>query len=252
MTATFTAAELDRYARQIILAPFGGAGQAALAAAHIVVVGAGGIGCPAVQALAAAGAGRLTIIDDDVVEVSNLPRQTLFHARDIGAAKAEVAAAAARALNPHIRVDAAMVRITPANAAAQIAGADLVLDGCDNFAARLAVNAACVAGGIPLLSAAIGGFASQIGLFCGHQPDQPCYQCLVGGAPDAAAANCSDTGVLGPVAAQVGAQAAAEAVRHLAGYGPPLAGRVLIGDHLTRRWREARIHKDPECAACHR
>ncbi len=150
-------AELDRYARQIILPQFGGAGQAKLKAAHVALIGAGGIGCPAITYLAAAGVGRLTIIDDDCVELSNLQRQPLFTDADIGRPKAVVAAAAARRINPHVEAAAVEARLDTGNAEALLAGATLILDGCDNFATRLAVNRAAVAREIPLLSAAIAG-----------------------------------------------------------------------------------------------
>ena len=177
-------AELDRYARQIILPPFGGAGQAKLKASHIAVVGAGGIGCPAITYLAAAGVGTLTIIDDDVVELSNLHRQPLFTDADIGASKATVAADAARRINPNVEVLAVAERLGADNAAALLAGADLILDGCDNFATRLGVNRAAVALRIPLLSAAIGAFEGQVALYEGWRPDSPCYACLVGNDPN--------------------------------------------------------------------
>jgi adenylyltransferase/sulfurtransferase len=146
-------AELDRYARQIILPAFGGAGQAKLKAAHIALIGAGGIGCPAVTYLAAAGVGRLTIIDHDHVERSNLHRQPLFTDADIGAPKADIAAAAARRINPHVEALPIVQRVDADNAGTLLTGADLILDGCDNFATRLAVNRAAVARRIPLLSA---------------------------------------------------------------------------------------------------
>jgi molybdopterin-synthase adenylyltransferase len=245
-------AELDRYARHIVLPQIGGAGQARLKAAHVAVIGAGGIGCPAIQYLAAAGVGRLTIIDDDRVELSNLQRQILFTDADIGAPKAEVAAAAARRINPHTRADAAIARIAADNAAELIAGADLVIDGCDNFATRLAVNAACMAAQIPLLSAAIGAFDAQLALFEGWRADQPCYACLVGSDPARDGVNCAEAGVLGALAGVAGTLAAVEAVRALTGFGSPLAGKLVLTDLIDRRWREVRIAKDPECHVCRR
>lgn len=243
-------AELDRYARHIVLPQIGGAGQARLKAAHVVVIGAGGIGCPAIQYLAAAGVGNLTIIDDDVVELSNLQRQILFADADIGAPKAEVAAAAVRRINPHGSAHAKAVRIDAGNAAALISGADIVIDGCDNFATRLAVNAACIAARIPLLSAAIGAFDAQVALFEGWRDDQPCYACLVGSDPAREGVNCAEAGVLGALAGFAGMLAAVEAVRAIAGFGSPLAGRLVLTDLLDRRWREVRIAKDPECPIC--
>lgn len=243
-------AELDRYARQIIVPQFGGAGQAKLKAAHIVVVGAGGIGCPAITYLAAAGVGKLTIVDHDVVELSNLQRQPLFTDADIGAPKAVIAAAAARRINPHVDAVAVAERIGANNAAALLAGASLVLDGCDNFATRLGVNRAAVALEIPLLSAAIGAFEGQVALYEGWRADAPCYACLVGDDPDQPGVNCAETGVMGALAGMVGTMAALEAVRALTDWGQPLTGRLAILDMLERRWREIGVAKDPGCAAC--
>ncbi|HKX87741.1 MAG TPA: HesA/MoeB/ThiF family protein, partial [Sphingopyxis sp.] len=223
-------AELDRYARQIILPTFGGAGQAKLRAAHVAVVGAGGIGCPAITYLAAAGVGKLTIIDDDAIELSNLQRQPLFTDADIGAPKAGVAADAARRINPHVEAIAIARRLDDANAEALLAGASLILDGCDNFATRLAVNRAAVALEIPLLSAAIGAFEGQVALYEGWRADQACYACLVGNDPDRPGINCAETGVMGALAGMIGTMAALEAVRALTGWGNALTGRLAIVD----------------------
>jgi adenylyltransferase/sulfurtransferase len=247
---TLSDAELDRFARHIILPQIGGAGQAKLKAAHVAVIGAGGIGCPVIQYLAAAGVGRLTIIDDDSVELSNLQRQILFADADIGAAKAAVAVREAQRRNPAMAARAVAERIDAGNAGALLAGADLVIDGCDNFATRLSVNAACVAARIPLLSAAIGAFDAQVGLFRGWEADQPCYACLVGADPARDGVNCAEAGVLGALAGLAGTLAAVEAVRALVGFGSALTGRLAIIDMLDRRWREVRIAKDPGCPIC--
>lgn len=245
-----TDAELDRYARQIILPAFGGAGQAKLKAAHVVLVGAGGIGCPAITYLAAAGVGRLTIIDHDVVELSNLQRQPLFTDADIGASKASVAADAARRINPHVEAVAVVQRLDSGNARALLGDASLILDGCDNFVTRLAVNRAAAALQTPLLSAAIGAFEGQVALYEGWRPSSPCYACLVGDDPDQEGLNCAETGVMGALAGMIGTMAALEAVRALTGWGPALTGRLAIIDMLDRRWREVAIAKDPECPIC--
>lgn len=242
--------ELDRYARQIILPQFGGAGQAKLKAAHVAVIGAGGIGCPAITYLAAAGVGRLTIIDHDIIELSNLQRQPLFTDGDIGADKSEVAAASARRINPHIETLAVVEKLDRDNADALLAGASLILDGCDNFDTRLAVNRAAVALHTPLLSAAIGAFEGQVALYEGWRETSPCYQCLVGANPDREGINCSETGVMGALAGMVGTMAALEAVRALTGWGASLAGRLAILDMLDRRWREVGVAKDPGCPTC--
>lgn len=243
-------AELDRYARQIILPQFGGAGQARLKAAHVVLIGAGGIGCPAIAYLAAAGVGTLTVVDHDHVELSNLHRQPLFTDADIGRPKAEVAMAAARRINPHVDAVPVIQRLDDGNAGTLLAGASLILDGCDNFGTRLAVNRAAIALEIPLLSAAIGAFEGQVALYEGWRAGAPCYQCLVGSDPDREGINCAETGVMGALAGMVGAMAALEAVRELTGWGSSLAGRLAIVDMLERRWREVGVAQDPECATC--
>lgn len=243
-------AELDRYARQIILPAFGGAGQAKLKAAHVAIIGAGGIGCPAITYLAAAGVGKLTIIDNDVVELSNLHRQPLFTDADIGALKAEVAAEAARRINPHVNAVAVPSRLDESNAQAVLAGARLILDGCDNFGTRLAVNRAAIALHIPLLSAAIGAFEGQVALYEGWRAGQACYACLVGNNPDREGINCAETGVMGALAGMIGTMAALEAVRALTGWGSPLTGRLAIVDMLDRRWREVGVPEDPDCPIC--
>ncbi len=243
-------AELDRYARQIILPAFGGAGQAKLKAAHIVIVGAGGIGCPAIAYLAAAGVGTLTIIDHDRIELSNLQRQPLFTDTDIGSPKAMVAADAARRINPHVEAIAVAERLDANNAETLLATASLILDGCDNFETRLAVNRAAVALRIPLLSAAIGAFEGQVALYEGWRADAPCYACLVGDDPDRPGINCAEQGVMGALAGMIGTMAALEAVRALTGWGEPLAGKLAIVDMLDRRWREVAVAKDPECPIC--
>ena len=245
-------AELDRYARHIVLPQLGGAGQAKLKRAHVAVIGAGGIGCPALQYLAAAGIGKLTIIDDDTVELSNLQRQILYADADIGKPKAAIAADVAARINPHADIAAHAIRLDQRNAAGLLAGADLVIDGCDNFATRLAVNAASIAARLPLLSAAIGAFDAQVALFEGWRADQPCYACLVGHDPARDGVNCAEAGVLGALAGLAGTLAALEAVRAIAGFGAPLTGKLVLTDMLDRRWREVRVAKDPECPACHK
>ena len=243
-------AELDRYARQIILPQFGGAGQARLKAAHVAIIGAGGIGCPAITYLAAAGVGKLSIIDHDVVELSNLQRQPLFTDADIGALKADVAASAARRINPHVDAIAVAERLDDSNAGALLAGASLILDGCDNFGTRLAVNRAAVALRIPLLSAAIGAFEGQVALYEGWRAACACYACLVGSDPDREGINCAETGVMGALAGMMGTMAALETVRALTGLGSSLTGRLAIVDMLDRRWREVGVPKDPLCPVC--
>ncbi len=246
---------LARFARHIVLPEVGGAGQVALTKAHVVLIGCGGIGSPALQYLAAAGIGRLTLVDSDVVEDSNLQRQTVFTTADIGSSKAEMAAAWVRHFDPALDVRAVNVRIGPDNAGEIIAGADLVLDGCDNFATRLAVSDACVAAGIPLTSAALGRFQGQIANFAGHLPGHACYRCFVGDAFDNEDCDtCAADGVLGAMAGMVGSFAAMQAIRVLlsghAALGEPQWGKLHLFDGLAPSLRTISIAKDPECRGC--
>ena len=246
---------LDRFARHIVLPEVGGAGQAALAAAHVVLVGLGGIGSPSLQYLAAAGIGRLTLLDDDAVDRSNLQRQTIYAERDVGYGKAVAARRWLANFDGTLDITISDTRITPDNAAALIAGADLVLDGTDNFATRLAVSDACVAAAIPLTSAAVARFQGQVANFAGHLPEQPCYRCFVGDAFDAEDCDsCADDGMLGAMAGWVGSFAAMQAIRALlAGYatlGVPQWGRLHILDGLAPGLRSLTIARDPACRGC--
>lgn len=246
---------LVRFARHIVLPEIGGAGQVALAGAHVVLVGIGGIGSPALQYLAAAGVGRLTLIDDDVVEESNLQRQTIFALADLGAAKAAVAARWVERFDPAIACRAVVERIDAANAERLIAGATLVLDGCDNFATRLAVSDGCVRARVPLVSAAVGRFQGQVGAFAGHLPDQPCYRCFVGDAFDAEDCDsCAADGMLGAMAGLAGTLAALQAVRVLlagvSALGDPQFGRLHLLDGIGPALRTLKVAKDPACRGC--
>lgn len=245
--SAFSDEELERYARHIVLKEIGGTGQARLKESHVVVIGAGGIGSPALQYLAAAGVGRLTVIDDDRVDLSNLQRQTLFGDADIDAPKVDAAARALHRINPHVTVMPVETRIGSANAAALLDGADAVLDGCDNFATRLAVADAALGLRIPLVSAAVGQFEGQIGVFRGWEADKPCYRCLIGGDPDRAEASCAETGVMGALTGMIGSLAALEAIRALVPFGNDPAGKLLIADTLDWRFRAIALPKDPAC-----
>ena len=246
---------LNRFARHIVLPEVGGAGQVALANAHVALMGCGGIGSPALQYLAAAGVGRLTLIHSDVVDESNLQRQTIFTPADIGRAKAEAAADWTRRFDPALEVRTVVERIGADNAARILEDADLVLDGCDNFATRLAVSDACVASGVPLTSAALGRFQGQIANFAGHLPDEACYRCFVGDAFDAEDCDtCAADGVLGAMAGVVGTFAAMHAIRVLlqghAALGDPQWGKLQLFDGLAPSLRMLRIAKDPACKGC--
>ncbi len=248
-------ARLTRFARNIVLPEVGGAGQVKLAQAHVVVIGLGGIGSPALQYLAAGGIGRLSLVDNDTVDVSNLQRQTIFTTRDVGYGKAVSARRWLANFDDSLHVDVSDARITGDNAASLIAGADLVLDGTDNFATRLAVSDACVAAGIPLLSAAVGRFQGQVGAFAGHLPGQACYRCYVGDAFDAEDCDtCAEDGMLGAMAGWAGSFAAMQAFKVLlagtSALGDPQWGRIHILDGLAPGLRTIRIGKDPACKAC--
>jgi adenylyltransferase/sulfurtransferase len=243
--------QLDRYARHIVLREIGGEGQRKLLASHAVLIGAGGIGGPALQYLAAAGLGRLTLIDDDIVSLDNLQRQILFGTKDVGRPKAETAGEAVARLNPDPRFEAVRERLDVANAQSLLEGADVVVDGSDNFATRLAVSDACTAARIPLVSAAIGQFQIQIGTWRGWEPGRPCYRCFVGDAFDSEDCDsCSELGILGAAAGLAGSWAALEAMRALLGFGGEAAGRLHIFDALAPAMRSLTIVKDPACRAC--
>ena len=248
---TLSDAQLDRYARHIVLKEIGGEGQRKLLAAEVALIGAGGIGAPAIQYLAAAGVGTLRVIDDDAVALDNLQRQILFGTGDVGRAKTEVAGEAVARLNPDVRFEARPERLTPANVDVLIGGADLVLDGSDNFATRLTVSDACTRGRIPLVSAAIGQFQVQIGTWRGWEADKPCYRCFVGDAFDADDCDtCAELGVLGAMAGLAGTFAAVEVVRAITGFGPDPTGRLRLFNGLTPEMRSIRIVKDPSCKGC--
>lgn len=247
---------LSRFARHIVLPELGGAGQVVLAKAHVVLVGCGGIGSPALQYLAAAGVGQLTLIDDDRVEESNLQRQTIFSTADVGRLKAEAAADWVARFDPALEVRALVGRVGSDLAPARVPeGATVVLDGCDNFATRLAVSDACVAAGVPLTSAAVGRFQGQVANFAGHLSDQACYRCFVGDAFDAEDCDtCAADGVLGALVGMVGAFAAMAAIRVIvAGHvalGDPQWGRLHLFDGLAPSLRTIRIAKDDACRGC--
>ncbi len=244
---TLSDADLERYARHIVLKEIGGAGQMRLRAARVVLVGAGGIGSPAIQYLAAAGIGTLAVIDDDRVDLSNLQRQTLFGTGDVGRDKVAAAADAAARINPGCAVEQHRVRIDPSNAAALIARADVVIDGSDSFATRLAVADACLAARVPLVSAAVGQFDGQLAVYRGWEADKPCYRCLVGNDPDRAETSCAEAGVLGAMAGVMGSLAALEAIRAVVPFGDDPAGRLLLVDALAFRFRTIGVPKDPGC-----
>ncbi|EJL34092.1 HesA/MoeB/ThiF family protein [Novosphingobium sp. AP12] len=252
---TITADRLGRFARHIVLPEVGGAGQVALSEAHVVLVGCGGIGSPSLQYLAAAGIGRLTLVDDDVVDISNLQRQTIYTPSDVGRPKAEAAAEWVRRFDLGLKVDPVVARVGVGNAQEVVSGADLVLDGCDNFATRLLVSDTCVELGVPLTSAAVGRFQGQVANFAGHLPGQACYRCFVGDAFDAVDCDtCAADGVLGAMVGMVGTFAAMHGMRVLlagrAAFGEPQFGTLHLIDGMAPSMRPLKIAKDPACKAC--
>ena len=242
---SFSPAEVERYARHLVLREVGGPGQQKLKAARVLMIGAGGLGAPAALYLAAAGVGRITLVDPDTVALSNLQRQVLYATGDVGLDKTEVTARRLAALNPEIAVETHTTALTAANAATLIAGHDLVLDGTDDFATRFAVSDACVAAGTTLVSGAIARWTGQVGVFSGR----PCYRCLVPDIPPDAE-TCSAVGVVGALGGVIGSMMALEAIKIITGAGEPLAGRLLIYDALSGETRTVRIGTDPACPTC--
>lgn len=238
--------ERERYARHILLKEVGGPGQQRLHAATIVLVGMGGLGAPAALYLAAAGVGALRLIDDDIVSLSNLQRQVIFRSDEIGAPKVARAEATLGALNPHVLIETRTTRLTEANAHDLLIGADLVLDGTDDFATRFAVNAACRAMRIPLVSGAVGRWSGQVSVFA---PGGPCYRCLVPETPPEAE-TCAQVGIVGALTGVIGSLMALEAIKLIAEAGEALTGRLLIFDGLKGEARTVALQRDPACPVC--
>lgn len=241
---------LLRYARHILLNEFGIEGQQRVCDAHALIVGAGGLGSPVALYLAAAGVGRLTLADDDQVDLTNLQRQILHTTDRVGQPKAESGRQALLSLNPDIQVQTRVERLSGDALNALVASADVVLDCTDNFATRHAINRACVRHRRPLVSGAAIRFDGQVSVFDMRQDDAPCYHCLFPEAQDVEAMNCATVGVFGPLVGMVGSTQAAEALKVLTGMGQTLAGRLLMVDALHARWRTIGIGKDPQCAVC--
>ncbi len=241
----FTDEEVERYARHLVLREVGGAGQQALKAVRVLLVGAGGLGAPAALYLAAAGVGRLGLADADSVSLSNLQRQVLYAAADVGRPKVEAAGERLTALNANVAVEAHPVHVDASNARDLVRAYDLVLDGTDNFETRFAVSDACVAEGKTLVSGAIGRWTGQVGVFS----SRPCYRCLVPEAPPDAE-TCVAVGVVGALAGVIGSMMALEAIKLIVRAGEPLAGRLMIYDALAGETRTVRIGADPHCAEC--
>jgi len=247
----FTEDEIQRYARHILLPEVGGEGQARLRSARVLVIGAGGLGCPVALYLAAAGVGTIGLVDDDVVDLSNLQRQVAHTTARIGMPKVASAAAALAALNPLVRVETHAVRLSAANALDLVARYDLVCDGSDNFATRFLVADACHLARRTLVSAAVLRFEGQLSTFRSHRSGEPCYRCLhPAPPPDGLVPSCAEAGVFGAVTGVLGTLQATEALKEIIGIGESLSGRLLIWDALGARFRTVRLRPDPACALC--
>ncbi|HSF64981.1 MAG TPA: HesA/MoeB/ThiF family protein [Paracoccaceae bacterium] len=246
----FRPVELDRYARHIILREIGGPGQRKLKAARVLVVGAGGLGSPVLLYLAAAGVGRIGVIDDDVVDNSNLQRQVIHTDDRIGMPKVQSALLAMQALNPFVEVRPYQRRLTPDIAADLIADHDLVLDGSDNFDTRYLVNRICAERGVPLIAAAITQWEGQLSLY--HPAGgAPCYECVFPVRPaPGMVPTCAEAGVAAPLPGVIGSMMAMEAVKHLTGAGETLTGRLMIHDALYAETRVVNVRPRPDCPVC--
>ena len=242
--------QLLRYSRHILLDEIGVEGQERLRAARALVVGAGGLGCPAALYLAASGIGKLTLADPDAVDLTNLQRQILYRTDSVGAPKVEAARTALSALNPDVDVVPLRKKLLGKDFPELVAAADVVLDCSDNFATRHALNRACVKLKKPLVSGAAIRFDAQVAVFDLRKPDAPCYACLYPEDGEVEEVQCSTMGVFAPLTGVVGALQAMEAAKLLAGAGETLNGRLLLLDAKQSEWRTLRVKKDPACAAC--
>ncbi len=242
--------QLLRYSRHILLNEIGVDGQSRLLDAHALIVGAGGLGSPVALYLAAAGLGRITLCDDDVVDLSNLQRQIAHDTQAIGLNKAASAARRMRAMNPDIRVEPLALRLAGEGLARRVEAADVVLDCSDNFATRHAVNRACVELNKPLVSGAAVRFDGQVSVFDLRRGDAPCYACLFPEAGEGGELRCAEFGVFAPLVGVIGSLQAAEALKLVMGVGRGLTGRLLLYNALDGEWREIRLRKDPACPVC--
>jgi molybdopterin/thiamine biosynthesis adenylyltransferase len=242
--------DLLRYSRHILLDEIGIEGQDRLRESHALVIGAGGLGSPVLLYLATAGVGRITVVDDDTVDLTNLQRQIAHATQRVGMAKAQSAQVAVAALNPGVQVDTVVRRADAALLDGLVASADVVLDCCDNFTTRHAVNAACVRHRKPLVSGAALRFDGQVSVFAGERPEAPCYACAFPAEQPAEEANCATMGVFAPLVGIIGSVQAAEALKLLCGVGEPLAGRLLMLEARAMEWTEMRIARRADCTVC--
>ncbi|MGH8676158.1 MAG: HesA/MoeB/ThiF family protein [Burkholderiales bacterium] len=242
--------QLLRYSRHILLTEFGVEGQQRVRAAHALVIGAGGLGCPAALYLTASGIGRLTVVDSDRVDLTNLQRQILYRTDSVGAVKVEAARAALGALNPDVELVTLHQRLQPGDLPPLVQAADIVLDCSDNFATRHAVNRACVRHAKPLVSGAAIRFDAQLMVFDLRNAAAPCYACLFPEEGEVEDVQCSVMGVLAPMTGAIGALQAMEAIKLIAQAGQSMSGRLLLLDAKNSEWRTVRVAKDPACAVC--
>jgi adenylyltransferase/sulfurtransferase len=246
----FSDDQLHRYARHIILNEVGGVGQARLLQSKVLVVGAGGLGSPLAMYLAAAGVGTIGIVDDDVVDLSNLQRQILHGTPSVGQAKVDSAAQTLKRLNPDVTVNACRQRLSPDNALDLMAGYDLVCDGSDNFATRFLVNDACHLAKKTLVSAAILRFDGQLSVYKTHAGG-PCYRCIFKEPPPPESIpSCASAGVLGAIAGWLGSMQATEVLKELLGIGESLSGQLVMVDALSCEMRKIKVKRDPGCPLC--
>jgi molybdopterin/thiamine biosynthesis adenylyltransferase len=242
--------QLLRYSRHILLDEIGIEGQARIIGAHALIIGAGGLGSPAALYLASAGVGRITLADGDTVDLTNLQRQILHTQERVGQSKAVSGQTALSRINPEVRVEPLCERLAGERLETLVAEADVVLDCCDNFATRHAVNRACVSHRTPLVSGAAIRFSGQLTVFDTRRANSPCYHCLFPEGEDAEETRCAVMGIFAPLTGIIGAMQAAEALKVLSGAGQPAIGRLLLLDALTLEWRSVKFGKDPKCTVC--
>ena len=242
--------QLLRYSRHILLDPIGIDGQIRIRESRLLIVGAGGLGSPAALYLASAGVGKIILADGDTVDLTNLQRQILHGQSSLGLAKALSGQTALARINPEVTVVPITERLAGQQLEALVADVDAVLDCCDNFDTRHAVNRACVAHRVPLISGAAIRFSGQVAVFDARRADSPCYHCLFPEGEDAEEMRCAVTGVFAPLTGIVGATQAAEALKLISGAGQSLVGRLLLLDALSMEWRSVRYGKDPHCTVC--
>lgn len=242
--------QLLRYSRHILLDEVGIEGQERALAAHALIIGAGGLGCPAALYLAAAGVGQITVVDHDTVDLTNLQRQIAHTTERVGQPKVRSLATALAAVNPQVQVTALAQRADEALLEQAVPAADVVLDCSDNYRTRQAVNAACVRHGVPLVAGAVIRFDAQITVVDPRAAGAPCYACLFPPEASFEEVQCSTMGVFAPLVGVVGAMQAAEALKLITGAGPSLAGRLLLLDGRTMEWSSLRTARDPGCSVC--